>query len=481
MVAFTHALLAVGWLLTGAATVAHERFAAVATGVILLPREYHDHPPELLDKRQGGCSPTSHPCNDIGPLGVGHCCPNSHYCIIDDTGQPGCCFIGNTVCQSPCNASQYRCNSTATLTTTTTTTTTTTSAGTITNTNTATLTITTTSLVPACCGRVCTEPSHYLCPTGLGTGCCPYGAACGSANQCFITPSSSSSPPGSVMTIPPEGCTTGQISCAASLGGGCCGASQSCTLVAGAAHCAALPATPPAGSDFRVEDDPGLSAGAKAGIAVGVVVGFGLLVGAATWVCLVRRRRERSEEGVGHGDGVGEESSRATRPRGVVGRVLGGSTSASGIGARGGGGREMSEANSDVLSSSPSAAGGGGRRLDGLAQDYFGPAPAVGPYSETHSTSGLTTPGVDRGGVPVQPHEPGDIAVPVEIDSRLREARRAPAGLTTASPVSRSHEENDAEIERYELYGSDIGQISPSLPSPYNGGLPSPPIDDRYR
>jgi hypothetical protein len=145
----------------------------------------------------------------------------------------------------------------------------------------------------------------------------------------------------------------------------------------------------------------------------------------------------------------------------------------------------MSDVNSDVLSSSPSAGvgGGGGRGLGGLAQDYFGPAPAVGPYSEpTHSTSGLTTPGVDRGGVPVQPHEPGDIAVPVEIDSRLRETgRRAPAGLAIASPVSGSHEENDTEIERYELYGSDVGQISPSLPSPYNGGLPSPPIDDRYR
>jgi hypothetical protein len=60
MVAFTHALLAVGWLLIGA--VAHERFAAVPTGVILSPREYRDHPAELLDKRQGGCSPTSHPC-----------------------------------------------------------------------------------------------------------------------------------------------------------------------------------------------------------------------------------------------------------------------------------------------------------------------------------------------------------------------------------------------------------------------------------
>ncbi|KAK4241632.1 hypothetical protein C8A03DRAFT_12129 [Achaetomium macrosporum] len=456
MVAFSHTLFAVGWLLAGAAAVAHERFAAVATGVILSPRQYQDHPPEPLDKRQGACSATSHPCNDFGPLSVGICCPNTHYCIIDSSGRPGCCFIGNTLCQSPCDATRYRCNATTTLTTTT---------------NGS--TITTASTYLACCARTCTSTSFYKCPTALGTGCCPYGAACGTNNQCFITPTASSPSPS--VTIAPPGCTTGQISCAASLGGGCCAASQSCTLVDGGAHCADLPATP-TGSDFSVARvDPGLTAGAKAGIAVGVVVGFGLLVGVATWVCL-RRRKDRSERGHEHGGG-GDGSSRPSRPRGVIGRVVGGS--ASGVG--GGGGREMSEGNSDMMSSSPSAGGG---RLGGLAQDYFGPAPAMGPYSEMHSTSGPTTPGLDRGGVPVQPHEPGDIAVPVEIDSldsRLREARKAPAGLTITSPGSGSNDENDNEVERYELYGSDVGQISPSLPSPYNGALPSPPIDDRYR
>jgi hypothetical protein len=129
-----------------------------------------------------------------------------------------------------------------------------------------------------------------------------------------------------------------------------------------------------------------------------------------------------------------------------------------------------------MMSMSRSGRGGGG---GGYAQDYFGPAPAVGPYSEeTYTTSAVTTPGLDRGGVPLQPHEPGDIAVPVEIDSRLREARGAPAGLAITPGTSGPQESEDAQ-GRFELYGSEVGQISPTLPSPYGGGMPSP--DERPR
>lgn len=112
--------------------------------------------------------------------------------------------------------------------------------------------------------------------------------------------------------------------------------------------------------------------------------------------------------------------------------------------------------------------------MGGAAQDYFGPAPAVGPYSETHSTSAVTTPGLDRGGVPLQPHEPGDIAVPVEIDSRLSETPK-PAEAVIRPGRSASYDSYYGDgHERYELYGSDVGQISPTLPSPYAGGMPSP-------
>ncbi|KAG7288553.1 hypothetical protein NEMBOFW57_004906 [Staphylotrichum longicolle] len=393
MVTFTRAVV-VGWLLAGAAAVAHERFVAVETGAVLSPRLYHMSPALPLLKRQNGCD-----------------------CIIDpkDTSKGGCCHIGST-CDSPCAESQYQCNKT--------TTTTLTSGATP-----------VTTLVPACCPRTCTGASEFHCPAVSGTstgrgGCCAYGARCGAAGQCLFTPAPTTSLD---LSLAPPGCTTGQISCAATLGGGCCAATQSCTLIDAKAHCADNPITPTGSGVSVVNADEtwgGLSAGAKAGIAVGVVVGAGLVMGAATWWCLRRRRAGRGEGG---------SSSARTRPgAGVMGRVVGGG-------------------------------------LGGLAQDYFGPAPAVGPYSDTHTTSAVTTPGLERGGVPLQPHEPGDIAVPVEIDSRLREARRVPEGLAITPGGSGSPGDDEDGHQRFELYGSEVGQISPTLPSPYAGGLlPSP-------
>ncbi|AEO62309.1 uncharacterized protein THITE_2060551 [Thermothielavioides terrestris NRRL 8126] len=448
VVAFARAL-AVGWLLAAAAAAAnadaatadvHEHFATVETDVLLSPRQFPVFPAQPLRKRQGGvCNPGYHPCNDIGPPGDGLCCRNDQYCIVNPatTTIGACCHLGST-CGSPCNATEYACKSTQTLTT----------SGT-----------TTTTVIPACCGRRCTVSTMFACASSFGTGCCPFGAVCGSSNHCLTTlaPSQSTSLP-----IAPPGCTTSQISCPASLGGGCCAATQSCTFVAGAgARCAETPPAAPTGTGgvTVVEadgDGSGLGAGAKAGIAVGVVVGAGLVLGAATWVCVRRRRGSRSGD-VGESAGSGSR-----RTAGLVGRVAGGGGGGAGTG------REMSEENSDMASRSG--------RLAGLAQDYFGPTPAVGPYSDTHGTSAVTTPGMDRGGVPLQPHEPGDIAAPVEIDSRLREAQRAPAAAGGYYP----HAGEDG-LERYELHGSDLGQISPSsLPSPFAGGMPSPP-DERPR
>jgi hypothetical protein len=61
MVTLTRAA-AVGWLLAGAAAVAHERFVAVETGAVLSPRQYHMSPALPLLKRQNGCESGSHPC-----------------------------------------------------------------------------------------------------------------------------------------------------------------------------------------------------------------------------------------------------------------------------------------------------------------------------------------------------------------------------------------------------------------------------------
>jgi hypothetical protein len=173
------------------------------------------------------------------------------------------------------------------------------------------------------------------------------------------------------------------------------------------------------------------------------------------WWWLRRRKRARGVEGgVVGGGGVEGPGSARTGPSGVVGRVVGGTN------------RDMSDQNSDVMSRSG--------RMGGAAQDYFGPAPAVGPYSDAYSTSAVTTPGLDRGGVPLQPHEPGDIAVPVEIDSRVSETPK-PAALAITPRTSAPHDSYYGDgHERYELYGSDVGQISPTLASPFMGGLPSP-------
>ncbi|AEO55913.1 hypothetical protein MYCTH_2077114 [Thermothelomyces thermophilus ATCC 42464] len=450
MAALIRSLPAFGWLLAavaGAATTEHERFAAVETGAVLAPRLYHMGPASPLEKREDGCREGWHPCNDIGPPGENACCPNDQYCIVNpsDTTTAGCCSIGARCRGSPCDPTAYQCNKTTTIT----------AQGTP-----------SVSLIPACCGRVCTGTSEFQCPTSLGGGCCKYGSRCGRDKQCIFTltePSPTPTPSTSIdpaLIPPPPGCETGQTSCPASLGGGCCPATQSCTLITGKAHCADNPPEP-TGSGVSVVDgaDGGLSPGATAGVAVGVVVGAGAILGlAASWWCARRRRK-----GGGMSEATG--SAPASRPTGVVGRIVGGS------GGAGSAGREISDVTSDVASRSGRFGGGGGG--GGLVQDYFGPAPAVGPYSETHTSSPVTTPGLDRGGVPLQPHEPGDIAVPVEIDSRLKGAEGPPAGLAITPRANAPHESEDVQ-EHYELYGSEVGQISPTLPSPYGEGVPSP-------
>lgn len=350
--------------------------------------------------------------------------PNS--CIInpDNPATAGCCHIGAR-CRSPCPESRYQCNITTTITT----------SGTE-----------VTSISSACCARICTATSMFKCAESFGGGCCSYGSSCASSSQCISTLRSSEPP---LLTPAPVNCTIGQISCASSLGGGCCADTQSCTLISNDPHCADITEAP-TGSGVSVID-PGLDPGSKAGVAVGVVVGSGLILGAATWWCLRRRKERRRSEAGG--------SSHRPRPNGVIGRVVGG-------------GAEMTDATSDVMSRSGRLAGG--------TQDYFGPEPAMGPYSETHTASPMTTPGLERErvGVPIQPHDPGDIAVPVEIDSRLTgrpDIKRAPTTSTSAAVASVSRV-SDGDTERYELYGSDPGQVSPYLSSsPYAGGLPSPP------
>lgn len=284
-------------------------------------------------------------------------------CIINPTTTTlaACCPLGST-CDSPCPADQFQCATTLTLSTTTT-------------------------LLPACCPRRCPSPSQFGCPSSLGSGCCSYGSVCAPPSQCLSTlaPSTTSRP--LVLPVPP-GCTTSQIACAPSLGGGCCAVTQSCTLVAGAPHCADAAVTPTASGVARADDEgDGLTTGAKAGIGVGVVGFFAIVTAVLTVFCLRRRgrprRRRRGEQGGG-----------------------------------------MTE--TEVIS--------GSGPLEGVAQGYAGPEPGLGPYSEreeeyyAYTTS--TTP-VVGGAALGTPHGPGDILGAVELDSRGVESgeRRGGAGL----------------------------------------------------
>ena len=161
------------------------------------------------------------------------------------------------------------------------------------------------------------------------------------------------------------------------------------------------------------------------------------------------------------------------------------------IGSGGGGGRDMSDMNSDVLSSRP-----GG--LPGMAQDYFGPEPQIGPYSDAHDQ---LSPGAERGGgggVPVVPDGPWDIAVPVEIDSGVPGPSPQPGSDVPSSPVGEEGaprfqppSSHLAVAGTFELYGSspdpsgDVDRTpyvsSPGTQgSPY-GEVPSPSPGDGRR
>ncbi|KAL2157117.1 hypothetical protein VTH06DRAFT_7032 [Thermothelomyces fergusii] len=436
-----------------AAAAEHERFAAVETGAVLAPRLYRVGRASPLERREDGCRDGWHPCNDIGPPGENACCPNDQYCIVDpsDTTRAGCCSIGARCGGSPCDPTAYQCDKTTTIT----------ADGTADGTAT-----TTTTVVPACCGRRCTAVSEFRCPASLGGGCCKFGSRCGADGRCVFTltaPSSaataSPTPVDPALIPPPPGCETGQTSCPAELGGGCCPATQTCTLITGRAHCADSPPAP-TGSDVTVIDTPGggggLSAGATAGVTVGVVVGAAVVLALAAWQW--RRRVRQKEKGEGGGGSAHDGSS---RPRDFTGWIFGGSGGARS--ARAGG---MSDATSDAASGSGRYGFGGG---GGVGEGgYFGLAPAVGPYSETNASAAtVTTPGLDRGGVPVLPHGPGDIPIPVEIDSRVR-------GATAPGAHPPRESEGEEVREYYELYGSEVSQVSPTLPSPYGGTVPSP-------
>ncbi|CAK7208457.1 hypothetical protein SCUCBS95973_000109 [Sporothrix curviconia] len=500
----------------------------------LSPRYFLEGVPAIGRRDDSGCAAGYHSCLDINST---LCCSNDRYCIVDPTTlEAACCSIGLT-CGSPCKETQYECNATTTKLLTETKTDlvvsgTATLSLTVPASDVATgaetvvtevvTTITTVSTYSACCARRCQGTSQFECAASFGGGCCSFGQTCASNSQCFWTSSAASTSPDAsatgLVSALPSGCTTSQIACPSSLGGGCCALGHTCTVVSSQIFCASAAGATVSGVVTTTNNGDGgssLSAGAKAGIALGAVIGAGALIGAAAWVCVRQRRAQR---GSIRRDsslpppsfGTHEYDDLQQQPRldpqmhqpmyqDVPGSVAAASTparswrrplyfrrntastgfggigpannSSSGGGGGGGGGGGTpgvggrTPSDSEAISRAGGMPGGGGR-LPGLTQDYFGPSAVPGPF---------TVPGYDIqavggngvGGVPMQPHGPHDIVAPVEIDSTQRmphpepgidaeKAAVAGAPIVQATPQTEPLQPTANEYQHFELYGSDV-------------------------
>ncbi|KAF5017182.1 hypothetical protein F66182_10917 [Fusarium sp. NRRL 66182] len=109
----------------------------------------------------------------------------------------------------------------------------------------------------------------------------------------------------------------------------------------------------------------------------------------------------------------------------------------------------------------------GSHARQGLTQDYFGPDPAAGPFTEPAS-SRVTSPGREAA-VPMHAQGPADITAAVEIDSTTR------GGSEPMSPMSSPSIYQTPQSEtidgRFELYGNEEA-ISPNRPLSI---VPTPP------
>lgn len=248
-----------------------------------------------------------------------------------------------------------------------------------------------------------------------------------------------------IVTPIPSGCSlVGQTYCSAPGGSGCCDAGYACLISSSTPICSSTTATStgtntgatlPTGSSVIVKHKAsGLSTGAKAGIAVGVVIAAAVLIGGLTWMCLRRRRSSRSTTTgnemrnvpPGGGGAVSEVGGGSDyRPYGGTGTAASAPTNASEIGGYAPSSTQMSH----------------GGPLRGLTTDYFGPEAGIGPYTDRSGgdfyygggTTAATTPEnhhlAQSGRAEGQaPHGPDDVVAPVEIG--LGGSVRRPQGRT---------------------------------------------------
>lgn len=260
-----------------------------------------------------------------------------------------------------------------------------------------------------------------------------------------VTPEPTSEPP--LLTPIPEGCTTSQFSCTDGLG--CCDNGQVCTQITGEGFCA--PGVP-TGTDVNIvdpdDDGDALSTGAMAGIAVGAVVGAGIIIGFATWLCISKRKKRRAQT-ASMQSGVGARQAQQNHYAG-----------------------EADPAHTEMSGSSRPYRPAPAR---GMTQNsYFGPDAVAGPYTDpapsevTSVAAGASASMFNSRAMPHRPDAPGDIAPPVEIDSK--DGPLTPRSMSQGSmniPYPSMAEvpgSTESPQGRYELHS--MGQVSPAVESP---------------
>jgi hypothetical protein len=131
-----------------------------------------------------------------------------------------------------------------------------------------------------------------------------------------------------------------------------------------------------------VPQSSGLSTGAKAGIGAGLGVAALFAVALLLWFCVLRRREAMLSQ--------------------------------------------KADSNPDPGPAMSQVSGSAGPKAPSQAADYFGPAAVAGPFTSGHAST-VTSPGGHA--VPLSPQGPGDIQVPVEIDSRGHSAATSPGNF----------------------------------------------------
>lgn len=203
------------------------------------------------------------------------CCPNTSYCVVNETTlEAQCCDLGQN-CGLTCPQDSYYSILTNTITD---------SAASTTTVETA----------AACVGRQCTS-TWYICPRSVGGGCCPFGSDCVSGGSCLF---SEAAPTLSV-------CTNGLFSCGQSnQESRCCPSGAACTSASSSGYyCAssftappALPTTvsiimTPTATAVEASSDGSDDLALKVGLGVGIPVAvIGIAVLAFAW--RIRRARK---------------------------------------------------------------------------------------------------------------------------------------------------------------------------------------------